>query len=195
MPLLALVVWFSAGKNFTNARNLVIGGLLFSTAGDTLLMFADRHNDLFVFGLITFLIAHICYILAFNNISSFKQGFIKRHLLLTIPFLLYWLLFNGYLFDSLPASLKIPVIIYSMIIMVMALSALNLREAIAQRAFLFIFVGALFFLLSDSILAIGKFTLGETADFNLSIFIMTTYILGQFGIAYGVVKVTQTNFN
>jgi len=187
MPLLALSLWLSAGDQHRSARNFILLGLLLSAGGDTLLMLTHR-PDFFIFGLICFLLAHIFYILAFRKFASGKKGYLARYMWLAIPFLLYWLSFNAYLYDDLPVDLKLPVLIYSIVITGMGIFALNLLGTVSQRAFLFIFLGALLFLVSDSILALGRF---KFADANFGIAIMLTYILGQFGIAYGTSEATR----
>lgn len=95
MPLLAISLWANAGTLFPRARNLVLLGLIFSFAGDTLLMFADRSANFFMFGLISFLLAHICYITAFLNISHSKTGLLKQIPWLILPFVIYLLGFNS----------------------------------------------------------------------------------------------------
>lgn len=192
MPLLALSLWLNAGNLFVRARNLVLLGLIFSFAGDTLLMFADRSANFFMFGLVSFLLAHVSYITAFINISHSKTGFLKQIPWLILPFIIYLIGFNYYLFDGVPSGLKMPVIIYSGVIMTMALSALHLKGIISGAAFQWIFIGALLFLVSDSVLAAEKFKyLASNTGFNSGIIIMTTYILGQFGIARGLMMITK----
>ena len=186
MPLLALSLWLSAGNEHRIARNLVLLGLLLSTGGDTLLMLTHR-PDFFIFGLICFLLAHVFYILAFRMLAVGRKGYVARHIWLFTPFLLYWLAFNAYLYNDLPAGLKLPVLVYSIAIMIMGVFALNLRDIIPRWAFLFIFIGAMLFLVSDSILALGRF---KFTDGNFGIPIMVSYILGQFGIAFGTSKTT-----
>jgi len=190
MPLLALSLWFSAGNGHRSARNLVLLGLIFSTSGDILLMFKDQ-TSFFILGLIGFLIAHIFYILAFRAMTQKKAGLIAKNKWLLAPFILYWLGFNAFLFNSLPAVMKAPVIIYSIVIMTMAIYALNLEGLLSKQAFQLIFLGALLFVISDSVLAAGKFKYADISNFNFGIPVMITYILGQFGIAYGTTKATQ----
>lgn len=194
MPLLALSLWLHAGTLFIRARNLALVGLIFSFVGDTLLMFADRSANFFMLGLISFLLAHVCYITAFLNISNLKPGLLKQMPWLILPFIIYLIGFNYYLFDGVPGGLKMPVIIYSGVIMTMALSALHLKGIISGAAFQWFFVGALLFLISDSVLAAEKFKhLISNTGFNAAIIIMATYILGQFGIARGMMLITKNN--
>ncbi|HMO41182.1 MAG TPA: lysoplasmalogenase [Saprospiraceae bacterium] len=189
MPLLAIVLWFYAGNLHPRARRFALIGLLFSCAGDILLMRANDYPHLFIIGLISFLLAHISYIMAFFIIKLGHKGLVQRCPLWVLPFLFYMIGFNIYLYNGVTADLRIPVILYSLVIMIMAMSALNLRGIISQQAFLWLFIGALLFLLSDSILAIGKFTTADSAQ--LGIWIMLTYIAGQYGIAKGIINSTN----
>ncbi|MDX1940016.1 MAG: lysoplasmalogenase [Saprospiraceae bacterium] len=194
MPLLAISLFVDSGFQFLRSRNLVLLGLLFSCVGDVLLMLNNAQNNFFVFGLISFLLAHIAYIAAFWSITSLRKGHIAQQRWLVLIFLLYLLCFNFYLYKGVPADLKAPVIIYSLVIMTMAISALNLNKNIINQAFYWIFLGALFFLVSDSVLAAEKFRkLASSQGFNASVIIMLTYILGQFGIAKGVSIATKSD--
>src|SRR3990167_10203541 len=64
IPLLILAVIFS--ENFSSKKILTIA-LLFSWIGDVILMFADRGELYFIFGLVAFLISHIVYIILFSK--------------------------------------------------------------------------------------------------------------------------------
>ena len=66
----------------------------------------------------------------------------------------------------------------------MMLSAINRFGGVAQNSFRWVFFGALFFLISDSILAVNKFADPVT---NAGFWIMSTYALAQYLIVRGVV--------
>jgi len=89
-----------------------------------------------------------------------------------------------FLWKDLPQDLKIPVFIYSLAIGAMVVSVLNLSGKIPQRAFLMMLIGALLFMISDSIIAINKFSLSVAIPFP-SIWIMTFYLAGQYLIVRG----------
>ena len=76
-PLLipALLILLVVSKTTVPGKQLLIYGLLFSWAGDVLLMFEDRHVLFFIFGLISFLTTHVFYILYFlRPLSSTRSG-------------------------------------------------------------------------------------------------------------------------
>jgi uncharacterized membrane protein YhhN len=81
-------------------------------------------------------------------------------------------------------GMKIPVMLYALVITLMAMFALFRYGFTSQKSFVLIFSGALFFMLSDSLLAINKFM----EPFTLaSLAIMTTYILAQYLIVEGAI--------
>ncbi len=189
MPLLALWLLLTTGIQGRKGwlRNGVLVGLLASWVGDILL---PEH---FLPGLLSFLTAHLLYISAFASWPAFRSGYIFQRQWLVLPFLLFIAGFNIYLYDYVPAALRLPVAVYSIIIISMTLAALNLRGLVITDTFRWLIAGALLFVASDSILAIGKF---QVPDSNLGVAIMLTYIAGQFGIAKGVasaISVLQEN--
>src|SRR5262249_43905346 len=89
---------------------LIIIGLICSLAGDVFLMLP---SDQFIAGLLSFLIAHVFYIVAFRTDVRRLTGFVA------IPFyagglLLYWILWPAL------GEMKLPVFIYVVVIMTMA---------------------------------------------------------------------------
>ena len=186
MPTLAAWFWFETRRfSGISTRNWVISGLVFSWLGDCLLIFSGEKSAIpfFLLGLGAFLIAHICYFLAFLKFSTNKYGPSKTNILVLLPFAIYLLAMDSYLWPSLPNELRLPVILYSLTICSMAVGATRLFGKMAARAARIVLVGALFFICSDSLLAVNKFAQPFP---NAGFFIMLTYILGQFGIAFGV---------
>ena len=79
-------------------------------------------------------------------------------------------------------ELKIPILVYSITIGVMLLIAMNTRQQLNHTAsFLFIY-GALFFVLSDSLLAINLFV---EKHLVMSLGVMATYATAQYLIIKG----------
>jgi uncharacterized membrane protein YhhN len=125
----------------------IIAGLIFSVAGDVFLMLP---SDRFVTGLVAFLIAHLCYIVAF---ASEMGAPIWWPL---IPLVTYGVVVYIFLAPSL-GKLRIPVLIYVVVILVMAWSAWERWGQTGGRGALLAFVGAVLFVISDTILAINRF--------------------------------------
>ncbi|MFH1852132.1 MAG: lysoplasmalogenase [Candidatus Neomarinimicrobiota bacterium] len=152
-------------------RSAIIGGLLFSLAGDIFLMLPF---DLFRVGLISFLIAHIIYIFAFVRGRSVRSGWLTL-----IPFAVYGLI----IFMSLAAflgALKIPVLVYIAVILIMGWQALERWRYYRDRAALLALVGAGLFILSDTLHAFNRFR--EPFEFARA-YILSTYFTAQWFIA------------
>ena len=85
-------------------------------------------------------------------------------------------------------ELKIPVVVYALTISTMLLFAFKGSLHWQNPANIFILVGAIFFVASDSILAINKFY--TTLPLS-SFWIMTTYLVAQFCITSGILCLNQ----
>lgn len=188
ISLLALWFYLTNQHSFSQTVKFVFIGLLFSVCGDVLLMFTAQASIFFLLGLISFLLAHCCYISGFLRYPAAQQGFVVRKTIFIIPFLLFLILFNSFLYNSIPGGLKIPVLIYSTVIILMAIAALNLQTLFPKSAFQWLFAGVLCFLCSDSMLAIEKFKTLFDSEKLSGFMIMITYISGQYGIAKGITK-------
>ena len=82
-------------------------------------------------------------------------------------------------------SMKLPVIVYAIVIHGMLAAALNRRLKVNRQSYWLVFSGAALFILSDSMIALNRFSF----SFNMArIFIMSTYVLAQYLIAVGCLK-------
>ena len=68
MPWLIVFAYFSQGVRISILKPLLIGALILSWIGDILLIGDDK--QLFIGGLISFLIAHLFYIIIFRKLST-----------------------------------------------------------------------------------------------------------------------------
>jgi len=182
IPLLGFGVYFHPRFPF---RNNLLAGLFFSWIGDIILLFADIGEIYFIMALVAFLIAHLAYCALFN-----KQNTGEMHLnkiVFGIGSIIIALYFIGMVCFLMPnlGTLKIPVIVYACVISIMLLFAFNGYLIWKKRAALLILLGALVFVLSDSILAINKFSKPIEKS---SFFIMLTYLVAQYLIVIGVLK-------
>lgn len=182
IPVLCLIVWVF-GLPRDRFANLILIGLIFSLAGDLLLQVS---LDLFVVGLLSFLVAHLLYIAAFLGVT--RQG----HWLRLLPFaawgIIAFLILNPYL-----GSMLIPVAAYIVVIEVMMWRASALAGAQGKtRDFeLAALLGAIAFGLSDTLLALNRFIWHDTLTFfniqQAAPFIPTLtiilYWLAQWGLA------------
>lgn len=151
---------------------LILAGLLFSMFGDIFLMLKQQK---FIAGLVSFLIAHILYIVAFYHLLPGAPELV--HLLyFAIPALSVY----AYLYPGL-AKLKLPVLVYVGAIMLMGYFSLAVYFAQPNQFALAAFIGAVVFMISDATLAINKFRLPFKAA---QLIILSTYYVAQWCIAY-----------
>lgn len=181
VPVLILLL-STAGKS--TGKKLLLTGLIFSWLGDMFLLHDKWHQLFFIFGLVSFLITHIFYIIYFLQIKS-----TGRSLLLKQPWIV--LIIPGYglglvclLFPHL-GDLMIPVIIYAVIICTMLLCSFHIFYKVKKRAGYLFWMGAGAFVISDSILAINRFY--QTFAFAGGL-IMLTYCLAQYLIVRGFLE-------
>lgn len=189
MPLLAMYM-YSKLKDIRPLKFIIVA-LFFSWLGDIFLMFPGAKTDphaqlLFVFGLLSFLIAHINYILHFiRELNSVKKvTLIVEKPFLVFPFLLILILLLKLLYPGL-GPMKFPVTMYALIIITMLLMAFNRYKLVGSTSFCLVFFGAALFVLSDSCIAINVFYVPFEAA---SLVIMSTYIIAQLMIVEGVTR-------
>lgn len=154
-------------------KNLIIIGFLFSLFGDIFLMLRRQK---FTMGLVSFLIAHFFYAYAFS------LGLIKLHFTFLIFLLMIGILIYNYLYNFLQ-EMKIPVLIYLLAIVLMAWMSFERSSLLDSEKGLYALIGASFFMISDTILAIDKFKIQHIIFTPL---IMTTYFMAQTFIALSV---------
>lgn len=182
--MISLALTFSLGLPSSKRRGWVrwfFASAFFSWGGDVLLLFtANPGFPFFIAGLSSFLLAHLCYLLGFRQIlhQSDQRSYLRGRWWLVLPFAGYLLLFHGILWEGL-GSMRIPVIVYSLVIVAMALGALQLRTAMKASLFRLLFGGILLFVLSDSLIAVNMFAQPVPGARWL---IMLTYITAQTAI-------------
>ena len=157
-------------KNFTL-------GFIFSLIGDIFLML--QGEQWFLAGLGSFLVAQVFFISGFFRSVNLRSGFLaKRPLWILLP-LAYAVSLLTWLWPGLD-DMRIPVILYSIVLVGMLISALNRRGVADPSSYVWGTTGALFFVASDSLLAINLF-----GDFPLpysSLWIMGTYATAQYSL-------------
>lgn len=167
------LTWFYSERKFFYLWATLVG-LIFSLLGDVFLIVPQTY---FVFGLISFLFAHIFYAAAFFKASEGEFKFISL-LGFIVGILILKLNYAG-----IPDALKIPATVYAMGISLMFSFAINFYLTKKTPKALFALSGAFFFILSDSILAFNKFTY---EFFCAQILILAAYFFAQWLIARSV---------
>jgi uncharacterized membrane protein YhhN len=183
IPVLILIFIINI-KPFKNLlTGFMFSGLLFSWAGDVVLQFT------FIPGLACFLIAQIMYLTAFQMTPG-KNIILGRRFYLLIPVVLYGTGLICILYNDLGA-MRIPVILYAVVILSMLGAAINRLGKVDKSSYYLVLAGAILFLISDSAIAVNKFTY----KFELSsIVIMSTYVTAQFLIIIGFIKQIRGDF-
>ncbi|AWO01704.1 hypothetical protein DLD77_08325 [Chitinophaga alhagiae] len=179
-PLLMIVLgffcWARTGGLHLRARNLIFAAIIFSWGGDVLLLFPEN----FVPGLLSFLTAHALYIAFFLQVRPRPRIGIPE-IATAAGVAVYAILLVSLLAPRL-GVLKPAVMVYTVVISVMLLSALRAfgwQSGITGRLCV---AGALLFVLSDSVLAVEKF---HTAFTGAGLLVMLTYGLAQWMIVEG----------
>lgn len=183
--LIGLILYFfqiTKPISSTLLSKSILAALIFSWIGDVLLMW----SDLFVFGLGSFLMAHVCYIIGFKvaqkssdkieSVNFLKLFGFNLPIYLTAAFLYY-------LIHSNLGALKIPVIVYILVIVSMLSTARERFGKVSPSSFWQVFIGASLFFISDGIIAISRFYQNFPES---GVLIMGTYALGQLLIVMGI---------
>ncbi len=181
IPIICLLI-LTIIHSADNIKILLLSALVFSAAGDITLGI-DIEN-LFILGLIFFLIAHIFYIILF--FKGFK--FNKKSIPINILILIYAVTI-GLLLRNIENKYLIPVILYLLIITVMAVTASFYSTGNKYKTVYFVIIGAVLFMISDSIIAINKFLF--EFPFSRPIGIIT-YYAAQFFIINGFILKDKT---
>lgn len=150
-------------------RIFITAGFIFSASGDILL----NLENMFLPGLASFLIAHLLYISAFlSRFVHRRSGYFRVAVPLVAVILLYLYMI------PLEEHLMIPVSAYIIVITVMMITAAFRGGSVL------VYYGAVFFMISDAIIAVNKFV--QPVE-NASYLIMISYYLAQYLILTGLI--------
>jgi len=186
--ILALLVWLLTYPPIIPNTPLpwyddwFVAGLVFSLAGDVLLMLPERF---FLGGLVAFLLAHVAYIIGLNSGGFLLPG----EVLLIVPVGLAggWLAWR--VGQALKASgrekLRAPVAVYAAVISLMLVSALS---TLFERRWPFgeavlVAAGAALFFGSDALLAWNRFVAPVR---GARLLVIMAYHLGQLLLIAGI---------
>ena len=178
-PLTTVLVGIWAwprGADEVAVRRWIRAGLLMSLFGDVFLLWPQQG---FLPGLVSFLLAHLAYIVAFTRSARLGAR--------VLPFVFYGLVgagVLGWLWPGVPPPLQLPVLAYVACLITMAAQAAVLwqlardgpNEILARRAA----VGGALFVLSDALLAANRFAMPLPAA---SLLILAPYWAAQILIA------------
>ncbi|HMK05813.1 MAG TPA: lysoplasmalogenase [Ferruginibacter sp.] len=176
-----LMILLTTATGVSKGKGLMLAALFFSWLGDMFLLFESKQELFFIFGLVCFLTTHIFYIIYFLRISSSAPSLLKKQPLLILVVVAYGFGLVWLLFPHL-GELKLPVIIYAIVICSMLLCSLRIFLKLNRAAAILYLCGAAAFVLSDSLLAINKF---YQPFAYAGVFIMLTYCMAQYFIVRG----------
>ena len=188
-PLIMLLMIANYCLLASTVNVFVLLGMAFALIGDIFLMHADS-GAYFMVGACAFAAGHACYI----------TGLITGTAVSTLAFCSVWgttaliaALFIAILavvyiklFPRLPGNKKVFLPIYMLLICVFGAIAGTAMVHLGGGGFIPMFVGALLFLISDSILSFRTF--GDTGS-RTSFYVMLTYISAQALIALGFILI------
>ena len=180
LTLLAVVYLVSANKPVF----WYVLGMFFCFVGDVLLMF--KGANFFMYGLAAFLLGHIVYI-------KITVGFLPKDLTVKMitsafPFVVFFGVLMYLIYPNL-GEMLFPVLAYGVTISTFgSVAFLNYRGEKSTEN-LWLFIGAIIFILSDSLIALNKF---YEPNELYGVTIMITYILAQFLICKAMI--VKSNF-
>jgi uncharacterized membrane protein YhhN len=161
----------SAGSD--GYRAAIIAGLGASLVGDAFLVLP---GDAFTPGLVSFLVAHLCYLRAFIASTGWRAS------AWAAPYALAYVVLMIVLLPNL-GPLTLQVIVYGAVLVAMGWQATERATRRRSATTLRAAVGGALFIVSDSVLAIDRFV----APFQAATFVvMTTYIAAQWLIARSI---------
>jgi uncharacterized membrane protein YhhN len=156
----------------------LVSGLFFSFWGDVFLL--DKTNY-FVFGLASFLIAHFMYI---KMTSKFlNKPSISKIIKSAIPFVLLFACLLFLIKDNL-GEMLIPVIVYGLAISTFGTCALLNYQQEKSTANTWLFLGALIFIASDTMIALNNF---YSPKHLFDVLIIALYIVSQYLIVKAMI--------
>lgn len=184
--LISIFIFFRSHTGSVNNirfRNLLLTGFVFSLIGDVLLMFQIAGQNFLIGGLIAFLVAHLCYATGFISDMFDKRPWSQHwgQLAFSTLIVVYgaeFFIINRFDFGSL----YFPVMIYCMAIVIMGVNAVMRDKYKNPKGYLKVVIGAVFFIISDSLLATNLFITPIPFSGPL---ILGTYVIAQYLIATG----------
>ncbi len=172
-PLLTITLIFLYSITLSKINKLYIYALICCFFGDVFLLFKDQQL-FFMIGLLSFLAAHIFFIkIVFKRLIRVSY---KKILTTYIPFLVLFIFLFLFIRKSV-SNMLIPVLIYGMVISLFGSVSQVANEERRSIKSLYMLMGAIVFIISDSLLAIDKFYF--TLPF-FEVLVMFTYILALY---------------
>jgi uncharacterized membrane protein YhhN len=162
----SLLIWVVLALGAAAPRLLVVG-LAFATLGDVGLEF----DALFLVGMAGFFAMQVCYVLGFIGMGAWPR--VRHNWTVAAGYLVFWVAANAVLGPRL-GELRIPILIYSLALCVMATFAAGVDRRVG--------LGGLLLLISDMLIGVELADLGFPGR---GLIVMVTYLAAQYLIATG----------
>jgi uncharacterized membrane protein YhhN len=185
--MIALLIYFwdkSDSRKNEKWVSFVTLGLAFSWIGDIMLLFTFKHFMFFFAGLAAFLAAHLVFIVAYKK-ATFKDKLNIKWSFFPFVVLGYILLMSYLTLPYVDSLIQVPLVVYGLVLCLMILVAWYRKGNTTDESFQLVVLGAALFTISDSILAINRFS--HTIPFA-GVAIMSSYIIAQWLIVNGLLK-------
>ncbi|MFA6240337.1 MAG: lysoplasmalogenase [Candidatus Hydrogenedentales bacterium] len=160
-----------AGATQTVYGRWLLAGLIFSWSGDLLLLSGNHAN--FLSGLVSFLIGHVCYAVAFWQYDTRRDIAGWGLVVLMLP----GAMLVSAAWPNLSEALQLPVIAYTAVISIMLALSFGTWK---KPGFLLIIAGAVAFYLSDVCVARGRFIAPGAINGQIG---LPLYFIGQVLLA------------
>ena len=163
---------------------LLIAALLFSWLGDVLLM--PKGNAWFVSGGISFLVAHVMFVLLYLG----QVNFAAVNWFIAVPVALVYIAIVTVILvmlkEETPKPMFIPMFLY--LLMNGAMNVFALMQLLCNpcTGAAVAYIGAILFFVSDSTLYLNKYYKKKALIYKKHFTIMVTYLLGEFLITQGM---------
>lgn len=168
----------------------MFAGLVCSWFGDLFLHIPGKAKNICaVFGVIGFLAAHIMYLTAYNGklksinpANKLLSG--TEVLIILILIVIYVIIFLA--FKTPMSPVHIPLLLYMFCLLAMCIKAISLGAIIRGSntvGAVFLSLGGIMFVLSDTTLGLLMFNKKLKTNFRLKIFNIATYFVGQLLLA------------
>jgi uncharacterized membrane protein YhhN len=185
--MISLLIYFwDKSDKLKNEKwvSFVTLALAFSWIGDIMLLFTFKHFMFFFAGLGAFLISHFAFIFAYKK-ATYKDKLNVNWSFFPFVVLAYILLMAYLTLPYVDSVIQVPLVIYGVVLCLMILAAWYRKGQTTDESFQLVVLGAALFIISDSILAINRFS--HTIPFS-GVAIMSTYIVAQWLIVNGLLQ-------
>lgn len=159
-----------------------VAGLVAALTGDVLLNIDTALG--FMGGLAAFAVMQVLYVIAFLAVPG--PGLVRAWKIAIVPYAVIVIALNVAISAGV-GDLRIPVLVYSLLLGTMGVAALDLVLRLPRRNAWQVTYGALLFIASDGLIALTRFGSVESATLTSAV-VMSTYIAAQGLIVAGFVR-------